>query len=149
MGKLDRKTVSHQFNVSPETVFDGWLDLALTRQWMSIALKSVGLSGEMAQVQIDPQKGGKFLFSDTRDGVEHRHWGEYLELDRPRKIAFTWNTEGFDESDPCHVYLSLEATDTGCTATIVNEMDEKWADDGGATKRGWSSMLKAQDGLLK
>ena len=148
MGKLDRKTVVHQFSVSPETIFDAWLNPALARQWMSIALKSMGISGAMAEVEIESKQGGKFLFSDIRDGIAHRHWGEYLELDRPRKISFTWNTQGFNESEPCHVHLLIEPTDAGCTATIINEMDEKWANDGGATERGWSSMLRAQEELL-
>ena len=46
---------------------------------------NLGLAGDMKRVEIDARVGGKFYFSDMRDGTEARHWGTYLELDRPRE----------------------------------------------------------------
>jgi uncharacterized protein YndB with AHSA1/START domain len=139
--------VSHRFKASAEQVYDAWLDPGTVRVWMAAALKSFGLSGEIRCVEVDARVGGKFRFSDMRDGTEAQHWGTYLELDRPHKIVFTWIVDPKDESDPSKVTLSLQPVEGGCMATIVHEMDEHWRDFIGRTEDGWSRML-GQVGVL-
>jgi hypothetical protein len=39
---------------------------------MAAALKSFGLAGDIQNIEIDARLGGKFLFSDMRDGKEAR-----------------------------------------------------------------------------
>jgi uncharacterized protein YndB with AHSA1/START domain len=63
-----------------------------------------------------------------RDGKEARHWGIYLELDRPRKIVFTWIVAESEEADPSVVTLTIQPEADGCIATIVHEMDATWAE---------------------
>jgi len=92
---------------------------------MRAALQSMGLSGDVGQIEIDPKVGGAFLFTDMRDGTEARHWGTYLELDRPRKIAFTWIVDLTEEPDPSKVTMTIELDGAGCAATIVHELDAK------------------------
>ena len=149
MGQPISVTVSHRFDAPAEKAFNVWLEPAQVRKWMSMALKSLGQSGEVKRVEIDPKIGGTFLFSDMRDGAEYRHWGTYVELDRPRRLAFTWNTVDSDESDPCNVALSVEPDGKGSIVTIVNEIDEKWADYVGITENGWRRILEAEDAVLK
>src|SRR5262249_42852540 len=115
--------VSHNFRASAERVYAAWLDPKQVRVWMSAALRSFGLGGEITRVEIDARVGGRFLFSDMRDGTEARHWGTYLELERPRKIVFTWITDESEEADPSTVTLTIDAQPDGCLATIVHEMD--------------------------
>ena len=141
MGNKIEITVSHQFKASAERVYDAWLDPAKARIWQSNAFKKMGLSGEVVTVQINARVGGTFLFSDMRDGVEMKHWGEYLELDRPRKIVFTWTTSDSEAFDPTKVTLKIEPVDGGCVATITHEMDERWADYEQQAKDGWSILL--------
>ena len=80
--------VSHRFKATAEQVYDAWLDPQQVRLWMSAALKSFGLSGDIQRIEIDARVGGAFLFSDRRGDTEARHWGTYLVLDRPHKIVF-------------------------------------------------------------
>ncbi len=103
---------------------------------------------EIVRVEIDPRVGGSFFFSDMRDGVETKHWGTYLELDRPSKIVFTWITDEKEEDDLSKVTLSLERDGQGCIATIVHELDAKWAEYRAQTEKGWSSLLRASDAWL-
>ncbi len=149
MGQPISVTVSHRFAAPAEKIFDAWLEPAQVRKWLSMALKSLGQSGEIVRVEIDPKIGGKFLFSDMRDGSEYCHWGTYTKLDHPNRLAFTWNTVDSDESDPCNVVLSIEPDGNDNVLTLVNEMDEKWADEVGQTKKGWRTILQAEDDLLK
>ena len=134
--------VEHTFKASPERVFDAWLDPDLVRQWMSAAAKQLGLSGEIGRVEIDARVGGRFTFSDFREDGEAVHWGTYLEIDRPRKLVFTWFTSDEDEKENNSVVsLTIEAKDEGCIATIVHTMADKYADFIPQTKAGWGAML--------
>lgn len=135
--------VSHRFTASSERVYDAWLDPDKVRVWMQAAARRMGLAGDVRQVTIDPRVGGTFLFSDMRDGVETRHWGTYLELDRPSRIVFTWIVDEAEAADPGRVTLAIQPDGTGCVATIVHEMDAQWADYEAQTKNGWNCMLQA------
>ena len=140
--------VSHRFRASAERVYDAWLNPDKVRVWMRTAGQSMGLSGDIGQIEIDPKVDGAFLFSDMRDGVETKHWGTYLELDRPHRIVFTWIIDEAEESDPGRVNLTIELDGEGCIVTIVHDMDAKWADYEEQTKNGWSCMMQAIDALL-
>lgn len=134
--------VSHEFKARAEQVFDAWLDPQLARRWMTASLKSAGLSGEVRRMEIDARVGGRFTFSDMRQGGEAVHWGTYLEIDRPRKLVFTWFTSKEDEAEGSSlVTLLIEPRGTGCLATITHRMDEKYAEYVQRTEQGWGRML--------
>ena len=139
--KIEAK-VTHRFQAPAEQVYDAWLNPAQVRLWMAAALQSFGLAGDIRRIEIDARAGGKFFFSDMRDGTETRHWGNYLELDRPRKIVFTWIVDESEEANPSKVTLTIHPEMNGCTATIVHEMDEKWIDYVSRTESGWKRMLE-------
>lgn len=141
--------VSHRFEATAERVFDAWLDTEKVRLWLAAALKSFGLAGDIRRIEIDPQVGGKFFFSDMRDGKEAQHWGNYLELDRPLKIVFTWIVDPSEEANPSKVTLTIQPESNGCVATIVHEMNAKWADYVAQTEGGWARMLKQVDNILR
>jgi len=140
--------VSHRFKVAAERVYDAWLDPQQVRPWMTAALRSLGLAGDIRRVEIDARVGGKFYFSDMRDGTEAKHWGTYLELERPRKIVFTWIVDESEEANPSTVTLTIQPEEEGCVATIVHEMDAQWADYIARTESGWARMLENVARLL-
>ena len=145
--KIEAK-VSHRFKATAERVYDAWLDPKQARVWMAAALKSFGLAGDIQRIEIDAKVGGKFFFSDMRDGTEARHWGTYLELDRPTKIVFTWIVDESEEANPSKVTLTIQPEADGCVATIVHEMDQKWIDYVARTESGWAGMLQQVDNML-
>ena len=140
---------THHFKASAERVYDAWLDPDKVRVWLSTALKNLGLSGEIGRVEIDPKVGGAFMFTDMRNGTEARHWGTYLELERPDRIVFTWITaDKTEDPDPSKVTLTIQPEGDGCIATLVHELDAKWSDYLERTENGWSCMMKAIASLL-
>jgi uncharacterized protein YndB with AHSA1/START domain len=140
--------VVHHFKVPAERVYDAWLNPEQVRVWLATATRSLGLAGDIRHVEIDARVGGRFLFSDMRDGKEARHWGTYLQLDRPRTIVFTWIVDESEEANPSKVTLTIEPEPDGCTATIVHELDPKWAEFLSQTENGWARMLHAVDSHL-
>lgn len=55
---------------------------------------------EVSRCEIDARPGGKFEIVDKRDGGdftgEIRRVGAYLEIDRPRRLVFTFGVPQFD-----------------------------------------------------
>jgi uncharacterized protein YndB with AHSA1/START domain len=76
--------------VPRERAFAAWLDPASMVQWM--------LPGDTrhASVEADARVGGQFriVMDHGRGGADH--WGEYLVVDPPSRLSFTWISEHTD-----------------------------------------------------
>jgi uncharacterized protein YndB with AHSA1/START domain len=127
--------VSRRYDFSAERVFDAWLDVEKARK----VLFSTA-SGQMVRAEIDARVGGSFLFVDRRDGVDVEHIGEYLEIDRPRRLVFTFHTER-GSTDLSRVTIDITPRGTGCELTLTHEIDPKWADYEERTEAGWTTIL--------
>lgn len=135
-------TVKHRFAASPEQVFDAWLDPKLVAQWMfgpSVRDEKV------LRISIDPRVGGLFSFLVLRQGQEIDHVGEYLAIERPRRLAFTWAVEKRTPDDT-RVFLDFIPVGDGCEVVLRHE--KVWADFETRTAQGWTSMLDAVARML-
>jgi uncharacterized protein YndB with AHSA1/START domain len=126
--------VTHRFTASAERVFDAWLDPGLVHRWWS------GMD-DIVRIEIDPRVGGEYSFVVHRDGQDLDHHGEYLEIDRPGRLVFTWLVD--DEEGPSVVTIDITPTGTGCELNLVHEMDARWADYISLTENGWSTISAA------
>ncbi|HTN63664.1 MAG TPA: SRPBCC family protein [Devosia sp.] len=142
--------VTHNSPAKAEQLYDAWLNPRQIRQWMAASLQQSGLAGEMIACGTDPVVGGAFLFSDRRDGVEARHWGHYRQLERPKKLVFTWITSEAEANDPSKVTILIEpaAEGTGTVVTLSHEMLAKWEQYRDRTERSWQRMLEQIDIVL-
>lgn len=130
--------MTRRFAAAPERVFDAWLDPGRAGRWLFATPE-----GEMVRAVIDPRVGGTFRFVDRRDGQDVEHTGEYLEIDRPRRLVFTFSVDG---SDADRVVVEITPLETGCALTLTHEMHPEWAEYAGRTERGWAMIL---DGLAR
>jgi uncharacterized protein YndB with AHSA1/START domain len=135
--------VTHSFRASPERVFDAFVDPALARRWQVAWLRRSGQVGRLTRSELDPRVGGSFIFADEREGGEASHWGKFLALDRPKKIAFTWIVDESEVDDPGEVTLIIEPEPNGpgCVVTLYNGMDAQWEDWLPQTEKAWMAML--------
>lgn len=128
--------VTRRFSTPPEPVFDAWLDPENARKWMFATP-----SGQMVRVEIEARIGGSFIFVDRRDGEDIEHTGEYLEIDRPRRLAFTFSVPKFS-SESTRVTIDIVPSETGCDLTLTHEgVLSEYAN---RTETGWNGIL---DGL--
>jgi uncharacterized protein YndB with AHSA1/START domain len=127
--------VARRFTAPPERVFDAWLDAKRAGNWMFATP-----DGEMVRAEIDARVGGKFVFTDRRRGEDVEHTGEYLEIDRPRRLVFTF---GLPKVSPDFDRVTVEIVPqgTGCELTLTHEMKREWAEYKDRTEDGWSKML--------
>jgi uncharacterized protein YndB with AHSA1/START domain len=68
----------------PDVVFDHWIDARGLAAWMRAG------AATRAEAELDARVGGRFRIVMKDAEAEHEHTGEYLVLDRPRKLVFTW-----------------------------------------------------------
>lgn len=127
-------TVTRRYAASPEKVFDAWLDPALARRFAFATP-----DGEMIKAEIDPRVGGKFNFTDRRpDMGDVAHVGEYLEIDRPRRLKFSFGVPQFDAAMTT-VTLDFRPLDGGTELVLTHEgVAPEWAE---GTPKGWEMIL--------
>jgi uncharacterized protein YndB with AHSA1/START domain len=125
--------VTHHFNASPERVFDAWLDPETAGKWLFATP-----TGQMVRVEIDARVGGRFVIVDRRNGEDVEHTGEYLEIDRPRRLVFTF---GVPKYSPLFtkVTIEIEPAASGCDLTLTNE--DVPAEYLSSNEKGWTGIL--------
>ncbi len=80
-------TLHHLFSVTPQEVFDAWLDPESLREWMCPGALTVG------DVQVDARVGGAFRLVMRGQAGELVHTGEYREICPPERLKFTWRSQ--------------------------------------------------------
>jgi uncharacterized protein YndB with AHSA1/START domain len=126
--------VTRRIAASAERAFDAWLDPATAGQFLFATP-----TGTMIKVEIDPRVGGRFNFTDRRpDMGDVEHVGEYLELDRPRRLVFTFAVPAFSDQLST-VALDFRPEGDGCEVTLTHEgVLEEYAE---RTEAGWGTIL--------
>jgi uncharacterized protein YndB with AHSA1/START domain len=127
-------------------VFDAWLDRHAVAKFMF-------RDEEMVRLSLDPRVGGAFSFVVRRQGQEFDHIGHYLEIGRPRRLAFSWGvvqapTGTSSSTDMSRVSIDIVALPTGCELTLAHEMHPDWADHASRAAAGWTKILDALGAVL-
>jgi len=125
-------TVERRLAAAPERVFEAWLDPESLGRWLFATP-----DGVMERVEVDPRIGGRFLVAERRGEELAEHHGEYVALDRPRRIAFDFWTS-FSEQRT-RVTITIEADGEGSLLSLRH--DGVWADYEDRTEKGWAMIL--------
>jgi uncharacterized protein YndB with AHSA1/START domain len=124
--------VSRRIDAPPERVFDAWFDTQGLGRWLFATP-----DGKSERVEVDARVGGRFRIDERRGDEVAEHFGTYVEIDRPRRLAFEFGT-------------SFEASLTRVTVTIVPDGDGSlvtlrhegvWPDWAERTRHGWTMIL--------
>jgi uncharacterized protein YndB with AHSA1/START domain len=137
--------VTRRYRFAPERVFDAFLDTSLIGAWM---FGPRVRSEEIVRLELEARVGGVFSFVVRRDGAEINHVGRYLEIDRPRRLAFTWGIEG-ESAEESRVMVEIAPVENGCELTLTHEMHPKWAEFTARAEEAWAKMLEALASALE
>ena len=146
---MDRKvnvTVTRRVAAPIERAFDAWLDPAVAGKFLFATP-----TGQMIKVEIDPRVGGRFNFTERRPGGppiggDIEHVGEYLELDRPRRLVFTFAVSGYLDNVSTVALDFAPAADGGTDITLTHEgVLEEFAE---RTAGGWGTILERLNQLV-
>ena len=131
---------SRRLDAPPERVLDAWLDPDSVGRWLFATP-----DGESVRCEIDARVGGRFRIDERRGDSVAEHFGEYVELDRPRRLAFTFATSFAPEAATL-VTVTIERDGDGSRVTLVHE--GVWADYEERTREGWTKILDGLAGTL-
>lgn len=126
-----------------ERVFDAWTKPEIMRNWYC------GAKG-ISESRVDLRVGGKYTNnmhitgesscnSSDEGGDESKsfmHHGEYLEISRPHRLVFTWNSPSVENTV---VTVDLKEVTGGTEVTISHELPTEEACKGHT--QGWNYAL--------
>ena len=124
-----------------EKVFDAWLNPELLAQFI---LPMPGMP--QPEVENDAQQGGSFTIVMQVGDDKIPHTGEYLEINRPDKLVFSWLSPC--STDGSQVTIDFKAVDSSTTdveLTHVRFIDEETRAD---HEGGWTNILEMLDEVL-
>ena len=147
--------MTRNFEVASEKVFDAWLNPEMMRRWFFT------LEGTNKVAKNNPQVGGTWEIVDFRDGKEYRAIGEYLEMDAPKKVVFTFEMPQFNDLQDT-ITVELKELQQGCEMTFTQKItvphEDNWTktdiekalvEHHDGTEHGWNLMFMGLKELVE
>ena len=130
--------VEKRFRHPPERVFDAFLPPETVGLWLFATP-----DGTMEKAEFDPRPGGRFHIVERRADVPANHWGEFISIERPRRVVFDF---WVDEAKEDHTRVTVEflPAGDGCDVVLTHRLEPHWAHYAERTIGGWTMIL---DGL--
>jgi len=120
-----------------QDVFDAWTDPARMAEWLS----PVG----HAEAEVDLRVMGRFKVSMVDETTRIEHTGEYLVVDPPGELSFTWQSP-YAGSDPSVVTVLFEAEGDETRIVLTHRrLPEGHVDP---HTQGWETMITRLAALL-
>jgi uncharacterized protein YndB with AHSA1/START domain len=127
--------------VPRERVFAAWLDAASLAQWM----RPKGTTD--ARVEMDPRVGGKFRIVMMHGREQFEHTGEYLIIEPPARLSFTWISRATDHK-PTEVTIEFLERPDGTELVLTHRRLPPAQLE--SHRDGWSSIfLGLQERLMQ
>ena len=132
--------VRRQIAVPRERVFEAWLDSESLAHWMR--------PGDTADaiVTVDPRVGGRFrIVMEGPTHGAHEHVGEYLAIERPSLLSFTWMSE---KTDHQRTVVTIEFHERGAGTELVLTHRRLPTAMVEGHRRGWTDIVRLLDESL-
>lgn len=128
--------LSRTIKADPATVFRAWTERDQLLLW------SCPVGVNLDDVAVDLRVGGRYkLAMRSPDGRSHTAVGEYLAIDPPRRLRYTWRwEEDYDDVGGTVVTVDFEPCEGGTRVVLVHERLPSEAMRQ-AHDEGWSSCL--------
>ena len=138
--------VSQFIRAPRERVFEAWVEPEMRRKWWRT------YSGDgLTTCEVDARVGGRYCMKqigsgcDSPDQDPNYEWimeGQFLEVDPPRKLVFTWNVNHDPPTVDERVTIEFHEVEGGTDVTLKHEGILSPAMRDG-TEGGWTTHLKA------
>ena len=97
-----------------ERVFAAWLEPAGMRTWLC------PFSIAHTEALLDARVGGRFIIVMHEPGCAYEHTGEYLDIDPPHRLRFTWVSKGTELMESI-VTITLTDHEGGTRLDLLHE----------------------------
>ena len=127
----------------PDIVYDEWLDPVGMIEWMCPR------PARPVKISLEPSVGGSLRIDIEDSGSSLYVSGSYLELDRPRRLRFTWSCSAWaDPTVQSMVTITLE--DHGTAETMMTiEHEQLPPDETDSHQHGWAAIAVQLEEALR
>jgi len=110
------------YEATAERVFDAWTSEEVMRRWWH-----ADRDWETPIAEVDLRVGGavRVVMRDPRSGDEYGGGGVYTEIDRPRRLAFTWVWDG----DDTRQLIEVDFEESGGVTTVRFTHRDLWSEE--------------------
>ena len=122
--------VRRHLPATPAEVFRWWTLPDRLAEWMS----PIGT----AEAVVDLRPGGSFRIVMKGDGIEIAHQGEYLEIEPPHRLMFTWRSP-YTGDEATVVLVELQPAAGGTDLRLIHRRLP--TDVRESHRRGWAAMV--------
>jgi uncharacterized protein YndB with AHSA1/START domain len=132
-------TLEHSFRATPEEVFDAWTNPEVLLRWWAL-----GPTWTTPGCEVDLRVGGRYQLETIDDkGELFAVAGEYREVDRPRRLVYTWCWQNGYGMHPGHVSVVAVDFVADGDRTIVRLEHSDLASEGSRQGHtaGWLAVL--------
>jgi uncharacterized protein YndB with AHSA1/START domain len=134
-------TVRREIAAPAGDLFDAWLDAQSLGTW----LRPSGVRETRAET--DPRVGGTFRIVMVDDESSMEHTGTYREIDRPRRLVFTWSSPATRFRDSI-VTVTFEPSSVGSTVIEINQVGLPDEEARAGHHAGWSDALRLLERII-
>jgi uncharacterized protein YndB with AHSA1/START domain len=139
--KTGKIVVKRTIPATVDELFDAWLDPESLAQWMRPG------AIPRCTVTVDARVGGAFEVVMHHADSPWRHYGEYLAIERNKKLVFTWYSDATHHTETL-VTVEFSAASAGTEIVLTHERMPDH-EVGLKHSQGWTRALELLEGLLK
>jgi uncharacterized protein YndB with AHSA1/START domain len=126
--------IERTYEAPAEAVFDAWTSEEVLRRWWRAER-----DWETPEALVEPRVGGAIRNPRrSSDGADHGARGTYTEIERPRRLAFTWTWDGSERETLVEVDFAERDGATTVTFTHRGLADEESVR---SHEYGWGNVL--------
>jgi uncharacterized protein YndB with AHSA1/START domain len=114
-------------DASPETVWEFFVDPTKVMRWMGI------------DAELDPQPGGNYCVNVISGNTAR---GEFVEVDRPHRLVFTWGWDGNEAIPPGSSTVEAVLTPEGNGTSLHFVHRDLSAEQAASHAKGWDHYLQ-------
>jgi len=136
--------IERTFAAPAAVVFDAWTSVDVLRRWWP-----AGPGWDTPVAEVDARVGGRLrLVMRAPDGAEFGGEGGYVEIDRPRRLVFTWRWDGTElpAGEQLVEVTFTENEDATTTVLLVNRGLS--AAERESHSEGWQASFDNLDAVL-
>lgn len=134
--------LTRRFDASVERVFDAWLNPEIASRWLFTTPVD-----QVYTAKMEASVGGKWTITARRAGIDYTAIGEYLEIDRPHRLVFTFGMPQFSPNND-RITVEFTPSGSGCLMTFTQQgididAELRQIPEGGesGSERGWKDMF--------
>jgi uncharacterized protein YndB with AHSA1/START domain len=135
MTETETLRIERTYRFPAEAVFDAWTSEEVLLRWWHAEL-----GWETSEAEVELRVGGavRVVMRDPVKGAEAGGGGNYTEIDRPHRLAFTWTWDG----DTRETLIEIDFEEIDGVTTVSFTHSRLWDEEAArAHEDGWSKLF--------